>query len=179
MSTGNAYPHKRSPPLSRPGDLRRTKTGAAFWTLVAGALIAGDTLLSPVRVRGFRYLADRHPDGKPKVIVTANEMTSTGRSGEAIDVRDVEVEVLDKDGRIEMRAVSPACRYSQSRHYVCSQEAFTLHKGPVTVSGRGFQWDVTQRIVRVLGDVRVTVVGATLFSPAVPGAARPESKSHP
>ena len=122
--------------------------------------------LSALQGKGFRTCVDRHPNGEPKVVLTAGHLTSESGGKDAVDAADVRVELYGETGLLEGLLTTPSCRYERTNGVVKSSAEIVFQKGASSITGKGMEWNVTQQVVRVLQDVKIVIQGARPLAPA-------------
>lgn len=146
---------------------------AAIW-----AFASDDGEGPALKGKGFRYVIERHPGGQTKVLLTAAQVAASSRTGDRVEATDVRLESYTEEGLLEGLLTTPDCRYDRNSNTVSSAATIALRRGDVAISGRGFEWNITQRVVRVLQDVKVIIPQTRSLSPSglLPGKAARETK---
>jgi hypothetical protein len=124
--------------------------------LCGHASFAGDTdAIKPVL--GVKLALERYEDGKVKTqLIAGKAKPPINGDWEAWEVK---IESYTPTGEIESVMTADDCRYSRETGIVKSESNVRLEKEGILITGKGFEWDAKEQIVRILSDVKVVLKG--------------------
>ncbi|MBN1556531.1 MAG: hypothetical protein JW951_00125 [Lentisphaerae bacterium] len=94
-----------------------------------------------------------YPDGALKSRITA-AFARVPDEGD-IDGTDVRFELYAQTGATNLVVEAENCRFDRERGVATSAARVWLEKPDVAISGTGFEWNISNEVVRLLGDVKV------------------------
>ncbi|MDI6774850.1 MAG: hypothetical protein QME60_05580 [Verrucomicrobiota bacterium] len=149
-------------------------TAAALVLAAAG----GDVEVPALQGKGFRYPIERYANGQPKVVLIAGQIAAAGCGADRVAATDARVEFYTETGLLDGLLTTPECCHNKASNTVSSASAIVFQKGAASISGNGFEWNITQRIVRVFQNARVVIPAGKSFAPVAlpPGNGAKEEK---
>ena len=96
------------------------------------------------------------PDGKVKtqVIAASAQMPEDGGAVQASRIR---IEMYRENGELENLVMAQDCRYNREQGVATSESNVHVERDGVLMTGRGFEWNASNEVVKVLTNVRVTL----------------------
>jgi len=134
----------------------------AIW-LACGGVFPGQDIGKGFGGKGFRHVLEHHTNGTPKTVLSAGRLDGKGDpdggtgSARTIDAGNIRVECFEPGGRPEAQLTAERCRWDEAKGLVSSDGNIRLEKGGTRVTGKGFEWNITQQVVRVLSEVTVVI----------------------
>ncbi|MBN2300949.1 MAG: LPS export ABC transporter periplasmic protein LptC, partial [Lentisphaerae bacterium] len=104
---------------------------------------------------GLRFSIDHYADGTPKVQLTA-EKAAVPPAGDIL-IEGAVVEFYRMDGSVDGRIIAGDCVLSRDNKTAYSDSPVTVQRHGITITGKGFEWDGNEMIVRIKSKAKVVL----------------------
>jgi hypothetical protein len=119
------------------------------------SLAADAVTIKPVE--NVKLPLERYEDGKIKTQLIAGKAKPPIQGDwEAWDVR---IEFYTPEGVVEAFMTADDCRYNREAGTARSDSNVRLEKSDIIITGKGFEWNATNQIVKIMSDVKVVMKG--------------------
>ena len=106
---------------------------------------------------GVRMPVDYFEDGRVKTEIWAEKATFPAGGVEATGVK---VSLFEEGSEaVAVSLLAETCTYQREAGRAVSDSRVYMTKGGVTITGKGFEWDMATESVTILSDVRVVLGG--------------------
>jgi hypothetical protein len=120
-----------------------------------GLLVAAMSVVATTRpIEGLRVPVAFYPDGALKQELTAKQ--AVVREDGTIDAADVELRLLSPAGAEEVVVRAARATVDRVGQRAQSDSPITVVKGPLTLTGEGYEWNGKPETIRILRNVRLS-----------------------
>jgi hypothetical protein len=131
-------------------------SGICCTILCSQTSLAGDEVtIKPVS--NVTLPLERYEDGKIKTkLIAGTAKPPIQGDWEAWDVR---IEFYTPEGVVEAFMTADDCRYNREAGIAKSESKVRVERSDIIITGKGFEWSAKDQVVKILSDVKVTLIG--------------------
>lgn len=107
-------------------------------------------------IENIRIPVERWPDGTIKTQIHAASAQMPEEGGDVLADR-LRIEMFTPSGALENLVLAKDCRYNRQNGQAFSEGSVHFEREGVLITGRGFQWNGTDEVVKITSNVRVVL----------------------